>query len=370
MTTTTYEARVNARLEAIREKCGARILAIETSCDETAAAVVENGRRVLSNTVYTQIPLHVPYGGVVPEIASRSHVQKIGPVVSAALSEAELTLGELDAVAVTNGPGLVGALLVGLSYAKGLAYAAGLPFLGVHHIASHIAANYLSDSMLEPPFTCLVVSGGHSHIILVEDYDRYRLIGRTRDDAAGEAFDKVARVLGLSYPGGPNLERLAETGDPNAFRFHSAFNAGEGFDFSFSGIKTAVVNRLHTAEQAGEPVNRADLAASFQKTVVDILAEKAVRAAKAQAGEAGKKLALAGGVSANRALRAALQARADKAGIALTCPDFSYCTDNAAMVGSAAFGRLMCGRLDSLSLNAIPYLSIETDEIETGVAQS
>ena len=359
MTRTNYETRVAARLEAIRAKGGARILAIETSCDETAAAVVENGRRVLSSSVYTQIPLHVPYGGVVPEIASRSHVQKIGPVVSAALKEANLTLGGLDAVAVTNGPGLVGALLVGLSYAKGLAYAAGLPFLGVNHIASHIAANYLTDPNLEPPFTCLVVSGGHSHIIVVEDYDRYRLLGRTRDDAAGEAFDKVARVLGLSYPGGPNLERLAETGNPNAFRFHSAFNEGEGFDFSFSGIKTAVINRLHTCEQTGEPVNKADLAASFQQTVVDILAEKTVRAAKAQAGEAGQKLALAGGVSANKALRAALQTRADKAGISLTCPDFAFCTDNAAMVGSAAYGRLKAGRLDPLSLNAVPYLSIE-----------
>ena len=359
MTKTNYETRVQTCLEAIRAKGCARILAIETSCDETAAAVVESGRRVLSSSVYTQIPLHVPYGGVVPEIASRSHVQKIGPVVSATLKEANLTLKELDAVAVTNGPGLVGALLVGLSYAKGLAYAAGLPFLGVNHIASHIAANYLTDPNLEPPFTCLVVSGGHSHIIVVKDYDRYRLLGRTRDDAAGEAFDKVARVLGLPYPGGSNLERLAETGNPNAFRFHSAFNEGEGFDFSFSGIKTAVINRLHTFEQTGEPVNKADLAASFQQTVVEILAEKTVRAAKAQPGEAGHKLALAGGVSANKGLRAALQTRADKAGIALTCPDFAFCTDNAAMVGSAAYGRLKAGRLDPLSLNAVPYLSIE-----------
>ncbi|MCE5190125.1 MAG: tRNA (adenosine(37)-N6)-threonylcarbamoyltransferase complex transferase subunit TsaD [Eubacteriales bacterium] len=358
---TEYEGRVFARLREFEQTHRARILAIETSCDETAAAIVENGRRVLANVVFTQIPLHVPYGGVVPEIASRSHVQKIGPVVASALSEAGLALSELDAVAVTNGPGLVGALLVGLSYAKGLAYAAGLPFLGVHHIASHIAANYLSDPDFKPPFTCLVVSGGHSHIILVEDYDRYRLIGRTRDDAAGEAFDKVARVLGLPYPGGPNLETLAETGDPDRYRFHSAFNEADGFDFSFSGIKTAVVKRLYNAEQAGEPVDRADLAASFQRTVVEILAEKAVRATLAQPGEAGKKLALAGGVSANRALRAALKSRADKAGIALTCPDFAYCTDNAAMVGSAAYGRLLGGRLDPLSLNAIPYLSIDTE---------
>lgn len=360
---TEYERRVSARMREIERKRGAVILAIETSCDETAAAVVENGRRVLANAVFSQISLHMPYGGVVPEIASRSHVQKIGPVVSSALDEAGVALCELDAVAVTNGPGLVGALLVGLSYAKGLAYAAGLPFLGVHHIASHIAANYLSDPTLAPPFICLVVSGGHSHIILVEGYDRYRLIGKTRDDAAGEAFDKVARALGLPYPGGPNLERLAEEGDPTRYRFHSSFNEGEGFDFSFSGIKTAVVNRLHSAEQAGEPVNKADLAASFQKTVVDILAEKAVRASLAQMGAAHGRLALAGGVSANRALRAALFARANQAGVSLSCPDFAYCTDNAAMVGSAAFGRLMGGRLDPLSLNAIPYLSIETEGV-------
>ncbi len=356
---THYECAVQDKLAGLRQKRHARILAIETSCDETAAAVVENGRTVLSNVVYTQIPLHAPFGGVVPEIASRSHVQKIGGVVLRALEEAGLGLDGLDAVAVTNGPGLVGALLVGLSYAKGLAYAAGLPFLGVHHIASHIAANYLSYPELEPPFTCLVASGGHSHIIVAEDCGRYRLIGRTRDDAAGEAFDKVARALGLPYPGGPNLERLAMQGDPNRYRFHSAFNEGEGFDFSFSGIKTAVVNRLHNAAQAGEAVNPADLAASFQKTVVDILAEKAVRAAQAQPGAAGTKLALAGGVSANRALRAAMEKRTEEAGIAFYRPDFAYCTDNAAMVGSAAYGKLLHGRPDALSLNAVPYLSIE-----------
>ena len=333
---TRYERAAQAKRNEILLSRRARILAIETSCDETAAAVVEDGRKVLSNAVYTQIPLHAPYGGVVPEIASRSHVQKIGAVVRRALEEAELRLSDLDAIAVTYGPGLVGALLVGLSYAKGLAYASGLPFLGVNHIASHIAANYLSFPDLEPPFTCLVASGGHSHIIVVEDYGRYRLVGRTRDDAAGEAFDKVARVLGLPYPGGPNLERLARTGDSNRYRFRSAFNEGEGFDFSFSGIKTAVVNHLHNAQQAGETVRPEDLAASFQKTVVEILAEKSVRATLAQAGEAGKKLALAGGVSANSALREAMRVRADRAGISFFCPAFDYCTDNAAMVGSAA----------------------------------
>ena len=357
---TEYEARAAEKISALRKKEDVVILAIETSCDETAAAVVKNGRTVVSNVVHTQIPLHVPYGGVVPEIASRSHVQKIGAVVTGALEQANLTLEQLDAVAVTNGPGLVGALLVGLSYAKGLAYAAGLPFLGVHHIAAHIAANYLTYPELEPPFTCLIVSGGHSHIVAVEPDETYRLLGCTRDDAAGEAFDKVARALGLAYPGGPNLEKLALEGNLNAFTFHSAFNEGEGYDFSFSGVKTAVVNRLHTAKQAGEPISTADLAASFQRTVVEILAEKAVRAAVAEREQTGGKLALAGGVSANKALRAALEARAKKAGVAFYCPAFEFCTDNAAMVGAAAYRKLLHGTTDDFSLNAVPYLSIES----------
>ena len=301
----------------------------------------------------------MPYGGVVPEIASRSHVQKVGPVAARALDEAGLALKDVDAVAATCGPGLVGALLVGLNYAKGLALAAGLPFLGVHHIAAHIAANYLTYPELEPPFTCLIVSGGHSHIVQVEADGVYRLIGRTRDDAAGEAFDKVARALGLPYPGGPNLEALARGGNPKAFTFHSAFNEGEGFDFSFSGVKTAVVNRLHTARQNGETINPADLAASFQRTMVDILTQKAVHAALMESGGKGGKLALAGGVSANKALRAALERRAQKEGVEFFCPDFAYCTDNAAMVGAAAYGRLRRGERDELSLNAVPYLSIE-----------
>lgn len=357
---TDYSERSQRKLNTLREQQNVRILAVETSCDETAAAVVQNGRTVLSNVVHTQIPLHVPYGGVVPEIASRSHVQKIGPVVAKALADADMALSDADAIAVTNGPGLVGALLVGLSYAKGLALAAGLPFLGVHHIASHIAANYLTHPDLEPPFTCLIVSGGHSHIVAVEEYDRYRLIGCTRDDAAGEAFDKVARVLGLPYPGGPNLEKLASGGDPYRYSFHSAFNEGDGFDFSFSGIKTAVVNRLHKARQTDEAIALPDLAASFQRTVVDILADKAVRAALAQPDETGRKLALAGGVSANRALRSALQRRAEEEGVSFYCPAFAYCTDNAAMVGSAAYGKLRGGHCDALSLNAVPYLSIES----------
>lgn len=355
---TEYAPRAAKRLRALQQRKGVRVLAIETSCDETAAAVVENGRVVLSNVVHTQIPLHAPYGGVVPEIASRSHVSMIGPVVARALEQAGMALSDVDAVAVTHGPGLVGALLVGLSYAKGLALAAGLPFIGVHHIAAHIAANYLTHPSLEPPFTCLVASGGHSHIVLVERCDRCVLLGRTRDDAAGEAFDKAARALGLPYPGGPNLERLAETGDPTRYRFHSAFNEGEGFDFSFSGIKTALVNRIEQARRAGERLGEADLAASFQRTVVDILAQKSVRAALSQPGEAGKKLALAGGVSANRALREAMNHRAAEAGLAFYCPDLRYCTDNAAMVGAAAYGRLRAGKIDALSLNAVPYLPI------------
>ena len=334
------------------------LLAIETSCDETAAAVARGGREVLSNVVHTQIPLHQRFGGVVPEIASRSHVEMIPHVVARALSEAGMPDGEgLSGVAVTHGPGLVGALLVGLTFAKSYAFAKGLPFAGVNHIASHIAANYLTWPDLKPPFVCLVVSGGHSHIITVEDYDSFRLIGRTRDDAAGEAFDKIARVLGLPYPGGPALEELALEGDPHAVRFHSALHADDGFDFSFSGLKTAAINRLHTAEQRGEAIGRADIAASFQFAVVDALSSRAVRAAQ-RFGGSSPTLALAGGVSANRALRAALRQRCDAAGIRFCCPDFRYCTDNAAMVGSAGYYRLRIHGGDDWSLNAVPNLAI------------
>lgn len=356
----TYFERAQTQLEGLMARGSATVLSIESSCDETAAAVVRDGRTVLSSAVHTQIPLHVVYGGVVPEIASRNHVEMIRFVVDKALGDAGMTLSDVDAIAVTNGPGLVGALLVGVSYAKGLAFAADKPFLGVNHIASHIAANYLTDPTLVPPFTCLVASGGHSHIVRVDDYDRFTLIGRTRDDAAGEAFDKVARVLGLPYPGGPHLEALAGDGNPDAYRFHSAFNEGAGYDFSFSGIKTAVINLTHTAEQKGEPVNRADLAASFQRTVVSILTEKAVRAAveQAQSGNTQARLALAGGVSANTALRTSLERACRRRGIAFNCPDLRYCTDNAAMVGSAGFYRLMAGHIDALDLNAEPNLSI------------
>lgn len=337
-------------------KEGGLVLAIETSCDETAAAVLNAPRSVLSMSVYTQIPLHKQYGGVVPELASRSHVEKLGPVVSDALNKAGCTFHDIAAVAVTYGPGLVGALLTGVSYAKGLALALDIPLIGVNHIEGHIAANYISYSELEPPFVCLVASGGHSHIVLVEEYRKFSLIGKTRDDAAGEAFDKAARALGLSYPGGPQLEQLALNGNPNAYAFHSSLNEGEGFDFSFSGIKTAVVNLLHTAKQKGETLSYADVAASFQRSVVNALAEKSVRAALSLSKN---KLALAGGVSANKSLREALRMRANKAGISFYCPEFRFCTDNAAMIGCAGYYALLSGEHSELSLNAVPALTLE-----------
>lgn len=342
---------LDEKINNILKKDHVRVLAIESSCDETAAAVVENGRKVLSNTVYTQIPIHREFGGVVPELASRNHVEQVGPVVDRALQEAGLTLQDIDAIAVTHGPGLVGALLVGVSYAKGLAYALDIPLIGTHHIMGHIAANYLTFPDLKPPFTCLIASGGHSHIVEVEDYDQYKLLGKTRDDAAGEAFDKVARVLGLPYPGGPELEKLALQGDPHAIRFHSAFNEGEGLDMSFSGLKTAVVNYMHTAEQKGETVNRADVAASFQYEVNSILSDKAVRAAS-------HTLALAGGVSANKNLRHMLEEKCGKKGIRFCCPDFKYCTDNAAMIGSAGYYLLMKHHTSGLDINAVPYMPL------------
>lgn len=355
----SYDEIARERAQILRDSGSCTLLAVESSCDETAAAVVKDGRIVLGSAVHTQIPLHEKYGGVVPEIASRSHVERIGSVVEAALADAGTALSEMDAIAVTKGPGLIGALLVGVSYAKGLALAHSLPLVGVNHIAGHVAANYLSHPELEPPFVCLVASGGHSHILHVRDYGRFELLGRTRDDAAGEAFDKVARVLGLAYPGGPKLEKLARTGDPKAFRFHSSFNEGDSPDFSFSGLKTAVINLLHSAEQKGETLSHADLAASFQHSLVSVLAEKSVRAAAAANV---KTLALAGGVSANGALRGAMQRAAEKAGLRFYCPDFCYCTDNAAMIGCAGYYALMDGARDDLSLNA--FASLPLDGVE------
>ncbi len=340
-----------------REDPAPLMLGIESSCDETAAAVVRAGREVLGTAVHTQIPVHRLYGGVVPEIASRSHTERIGSVVRAALENAGVTLDDIDAIAVTYRPGLIGALLVGVSYAKGLAYALEKPLVGVDHITGHIAANYITYPDLEPPFMCIVASGGHSHIVRVDGYTDFTLIGRTRDDAAGEAFDKVARAMGLPYPGGPELEKLAKGGDPEAFRLHTAFNEGEGFDFSFSGIKTAVVNILHNAEQKGEQVNRADLAASFQRAVTDALTKKSVRASR----EAGlSTLALAGGVSANTALRERLQRECDRYGIRFCRPDMRYCTDNAAMIACQGHYELTAHGPSELSLdpNAASFLQM------------
>ena len=353
-----YSEKALKKADEYRQNTAPLILGIESSCDETAAAVVRAGREVMGTAVHTQIPVHRLYGGVVPEIASRSHTERMGAVVREALSNAGATLEAIDAIAVTYRPGLIGALLVGASYAKGLAFALEKPLIGVDHITGHIAANYLTYPELEPPFMCIIASGGHSHIVRVDGYTEFTLIGRTRDDAAGEAFDKVARALGLPYPGGPELEKLAKDGDENAYRLHTAFNEGESYDFSFSGIKTAVVNILHNAEQKGEEVSKADLAASFQRAVTDALTVKSVRAAK----EYGMKtLALAGGVSANTCLREKLEKACKKAGIAFCRPDMKYCTDNAAMIACQGHYELMAGKLSSLDLDpsAASFLQME-----------
>ena len=350
----SYQSESRRALASLREKEHIRILAIESSCDETAAAVVEDGRRILSNAVYTQIDLHALYGGVVPEIASRAHVEKVDRMVDEALRQAGMALGDVDAIACTYGPGLVGALLIGVSCAKGLAFAAHKPLVPVNHIEGHICANFLTSPELEPPFACLVVSGGHSHLFSVDDYGVYRILGQTQDDAAGEAFDKAARVLNIPYPGGPLLDKLAEEGDPKALRLPRPHTEGR-YDYSFSGLKTAFINAVHNARQKGEALRNADLAASFRAAVVSFLVDRAMLAADDLHLT---KMALAGGVSANRLLRREMTAACRKRGIALYMPALNLCGDNAAMIGSAAYYRLQRGEMADLTLNARPSLRL------------
>ena len=332
-----------------------RILAIESSCDETAAAVVEDGRKVLSNIISSQIDIHKLYGGVVPEIASRKHIEKVTQVVDEALQEAGMGLPDVDAVAVTYGPGLVGALLVGVSAAKALAFAAKKPLIGVHHIEGHISANYLTAPDLEPPFLCLVVSGGHTNLVIVRDYGDYEVLGKTRDDAAGEAFDKVARAIGLGYPGGPKIQKISELGNPDAIAFPRAKIDDNPFDFSFSGVKSAVLNYLNSCEMKGETVVPADVAASFQAAVVDVLVSHTIEGAK-QLGFT--KLALAGGVASNAVLRAEMKKACERRGYTLYYPDPILCTDNAAMIGAAGYYDYLAGRRDGWDLNAVPGLAL------------
>lgn len=331
------------------------ILAIESSCDETAASVVRNGRQVLSNVISSQIDLHKLYGGVVPEIASRKHIEKINQVIQEALDQAQVTLDDLDAIGVTYGPGLVGALLVGVAEAKAISYAKRLPLVGVHHIEGHISANYIENPDLEPPFICLVVSGGHTHLVRVKDYGVYEILGRTRDDAAGEALDKVARAIGLGYPGGPKIDKLSKEGNPEAISFPRAKIADSPYDFSFSGVKSAVLNYLNSCQMKGEAVNRADVAASFQKAVCDVLVEHAMMAMKDFGGD---KLAIAGGVASNSTLRAAFREACDKRGIRFYHPSPILCTDNAAMIGAAAYYEYQNGVRHGLDLNAVPGLKL------------
>lgn len=337
------------------EKKDVLILAIESSCDETAASVVKNGREVLSNVISSQIELHKLYGGVVPEIASRKHIEKINQVIEEALSEANVTLDDLDAIGVTYGPGLVGALLVGVAEAKAIAYAKGLPLVGVHHIEGHISANYIENKELEPPFICLVVSGGHTHLVRVKDYGEYEILGRTRDDAAGEAFDKVARAIELGYPGGPKIEKLSKEGNAEAIVFPKARIADAQYDFSFSGVKSAVLNYINGCKMKGEEYNRADIAASFQKAVTDVLVDNAMKAVK----EHGlNKFAIAGGVASNGTLREAMRQACEKQGVEFYHPSPIYCTDNAAMIGVAAYYEYLSGTRHGWDLNAVPNLKL------------
>lgn len=331
------------------------ILAIESSCDETAASVVKNGRCVLSNIISSQIAIHTLYGGVVPEIASRKHIEKINQVVEAALKEADVTLDDIDAIGVTYGPGLVGALLVGVAEAKAIAYAKKKPLVGVHHIEGHVSANYIEHPDLEPPFLCEIISGGHTHLVIVKDYGSFEILGRTRDDAAGEAFDKVARAIGLGYPGGPKIDKLAKEGNPHAIDFPRAHMEDAPYDFSFSGVKSAVLNHLNKCRMTGEPIVEADIAASFQQAVVDVLVDNAIRAAKDYHMD---RLAIAGGVASNGALRAAMEAACEKEGIRFYRPSPIFCIDNAAMIGVAAYYEYQKGTRHGWDLNAVPNLKL------------
>ena len=339
----------------MNEKKDTLILAIESSCDETAASVVKNGREILSNIISSQIALHTLYGGVVPEIASRKHIEKINQVIEEALKQAQVTLEDIDAVGVTYGPGLVGALLVGVAEAKAIAYAAKKPLVGVHHIEGHIAANYIEHPDLEPPFLCLVVSGGHTHLVHVEDYEKFKIIGRTRDDAAGEAFDKVARAIGLGYPGGPKIDKVSREGNPEAIVFPRAHIEEAPYDFSFSGVKSAVLNYINGCKMKGEEYSQADIAASFQKAVTDVLVGNAMHAVE-EYGD--RKFAIAGGVASNSALRAAMAEACKEKGVEFYYPSPIYCTDNAAMIGVAAYYEFMNGTRHGWDLNAVPNLKL------------
>ena len=331
------------------------ILAIESSCDETAAAVVRNGREVLSNVIYSQIDLHTLYGGVVPEIASRKHIDKINQVVEKAITDSGMQLKDMDAIAVTYGPGLVGPLLVGVSFAKALAYGANLPIIGVHHIEGHICANYIANMELEPPFMCLIVSGGHTHLVKVADYGKYEILGKTEDDAAGEAFDKVARAIGLGYPGGPKIDRVSKSGNPEAIKFPRAKVGDSEYDFSFSGLKSAVLNYLNTASMNNETIVMEDVAASFQQAVIDVLVGHSMEALN-QYGF--KKFAIAGGVASNSGLREAFENACKERNIEFFLPPPILCTDNAAMIGSAAYFEYISGVRHGLDLNAVPNLKL------------
>ena len=331
------------------------ILGIESTCDETAAAIVQDGRVLISNVISTSVKEQALYGGVVPEIASRRHIEYVSATVEKALSDAGMAMSDVDAVAVTFAPGLIGAVLVGVNFAKGLAYASGKPLVPVHHLRGHIAANYLTHPDLKPPFLCLVASGGHSHIVMVEDWCRYKVLGRTVDDAAGEAFDKVARTLGLPYPGGPSVSAAARTGDPHAYRLPTPHVEGK-YNVSFSGLKTAVINEVHNAQQRGEEISVPDMAASFQERIAQILAKKLLAAA---ADTGAKTVCLAGGVAANGRLRQLVNDGVQKLGARVYLPELKFCGDNGAMIAAQGYYEYQDGNLADLTLNGLPTLPID-----------